>query len=92
MAKVKQAKVTPGTWYIDPLGDIVTDADIVGDVVCTQPYEYDHSMKWWWANVRLLAQAKVMHQLLTESLDVKFDRVESDEWFAKVVEVLEAIQ
>lgn len=84
--------VTPGEWYIDQEGDISTTDAIVGDVVCLKPEEYLHSMDYWPANARLLAQAKRMYELLKQSLDVRFDNTgESEAWFESVGYVLEAI-
>ena len=90
-----KTKFTPGTWYAD--GDCVASLDetgeLVGDVVCMQPTELDYSMEYWPENVRLLAQAKVMYELLKRSLDVRFDYTgDSEAWFASVGEVLEAIK
>jgi hypothetical protein len=91
MAKLKDITFTPGEWYAD--GDCVGSLDdreeLVGDVVCMAPEEFENSMEYWSANVRLLAQAKVMHQLISET--VKKGHLTED-WFNRAGEVLEAIQ
>lgn len=62
---MSKAKHTPGKWR-EYDGDIVSESDIKGDIICSAPLGFPKSMKRWEANACLIAASPEMYELLVD--------------------------
>ncbi|QWT88154.1 hypothetical protein KBP46_10130 [Chryseobacterium sp. PCH239] len=58
-------KGTKGQWIIDENEDVITELkEVIGDIVCLKPEEYEESMENWKYNALLISKAPEMLEAL----------------------------